>query len=167
MAEINYQQKVLPNSLFKAMSANTLEMCLQNESNFIGCFSKSNLPKFPSNLPCSMIVKVNSDEFSHWVAIKMTETNVFYFDSFANNAGANEIYNFLAPHYTRIIFNTKCIQHRSSVTCGLFCIAFLLSVDSKESFVKFLNIFMSHRKKENDNLALNLVCCKLNYNIYE
>ena len=71
-------------------TAKTLNYWLQSDGTFLGCYSKSNLPDFPSNTTeAAMIINTENE---HWVAIVLTDTECFYFDPLANENIETEIF---------------------------------------------------------------------------
>ena len=126
-----------------------IENYLQDYKHFLGCFSKSFLPVFPTKFPCGMII--NNDN-EHWVSLIMCENKCFYFDSFGVESIDEEILKFVQFKYKELFINIKVVQDVSSSNCGKFCIAFIKNVNSEKTYISFFNIF-SNILKENDYIV--------------
>ena len=145
-------------SLMGETSVETIHQCLKDQTNFMGCYSSTNLPQFPKHLPCSLIINVKTNAVKHWVGLLLTHAECFFFDSLASDDGLNEdILFFLAMQYKFIYYNRLAIQHFESETCGLFCCAFIMSVKDGFSFKDFLKRFDAFRLQRNDKIAIDIV----------
>ena len=67
------------------------------------------------------------------------------------------IVSYLKQKYQKVTVNNECIQHFTSASCGLFCIAFIKNVKSKLSFEKFISKFNLFNLQKNDNIVKNLI----------
>lgn len=130
-----------------------IEKYLQNYDHFLGCFSKSNLPSFPTKFPSTIIINDNKE---HWVSVVLFENKCFYFDSFGVETVDEEIIKFLKFKYSEIFANKQVIQDVSSYSCGKFCVAFIKNVSSKETFISFLTLFSDILLK-NDSIVMNYI----------
>ena len=82
----------------------------------------------------------SNEKGSHWIALSRTNKNIFIFDSFGIGYIPKNIYDIYKNF--NIITNIYRIQHINSNLCGLFCVLFCLyKVDTKNKFIKFLNMF--------------------------
>ena len=55
---------------------------LKNDENFIGAFSKNNVPNLKNN-ESSIVNLANSfNKGTHWIAMKFIDNKLFYFDSY-------------------------------------------------------------------------------------
>ena len=94
---------------------------------------------------------------SHFVAILKKNKKIFYFDSFGKKCENKNIVSFLKKYTTKIYYNTKTIQSKKSIFCGLFCLAFLINCQKKKiTLEKFVNMF-KYPLKNNDSLCLNMI----------
>ena len=94
---------------------------------FQGVFAANELSP-PLSLLASYIVNTDprSQPGKHWVAIYIDKNrHGEYFDSFGNKPN-KMIYNFLQRVCKSISYNKRCIQNEKSISCGVFCIYFLL-----------------------------------------
>ena len=89
---------------------------------FTGAFSRDNLQKIKDEAYIA-----NLDEYSdietHWVALRVNNNDVTYFDSFAVEHIPKEIKTFI--NNKNIKTNIFRIQAYDSVMCGYFCIVFI------------------------------------------
>merc|ERR1711989_25674 len=113
----------------------------------------------PKILPASMIINTHrkNQPGEHWLALVLTETKCFYLDSFGGPILEEMIVSYLQQKYKKVTVNNECIQHFTSASCGLFCIAFVKNVNSKFSFEKFISKFSLFNLLKNDNIVLNLL----------
>ena len=136
-----------------------IENYLKNQKGFLGCFAYNDLPPIPKILPASMIINTHrkNQPGEHWLALVLTKTKCFYFDSFGAPILEEIIVSYLQQKYKKVTVNNECIQHFTSASCGLFCIAFIKNVNSKISFETFISKFNLFNLLTNDNIVLNLI----------
>ena len=136
-----------------------IEKYLKDQKGFLGCFASDDLPTFPKLLPASLIINTHkkSQPGEHWLALVLTKRKCFYFDSFGAPILEETIVIYLQQKYKKVTVNNECIQHFTSASCGLFCIAFIKNVNSKISFEKFISKFSLFDLLKNDNIVLNLL----------
>ena len=136
-----------------------IENYLKNQKGFLGCFAYNDLPPIPKILPASMIINTHrkNQPGEHWLALVLTKTKCFYFDSFGAPILEEMIVSYLQQKYKKVTVNNECIQHFTSASCGLFCIAFIKNVNSKISFETFISKFNLFNLLTNDNIVLNLI----------
>ena len=134
-----------------------IENYLKNQKGFLGCFAYNDLPPIPKILPASMIINTHrkNQPGEHWLALVLTKTKCFYFDSFGAPILEEMIVSYLQQKYKKVTVNNECIQHFTSASCGLFCIAFIKNVNSKISFEKFISKFSLTNLLKNDNIVQN------------
>ena len=134
-----------------------IEKYLKDQKGFLGCFASDDLPTFPKSLPASLIINTHkkSQPGEHWLALVLTKRKCFYFDSFGAPILEEKIVIYLQQKYKKVTVNNECIQHFTSASCGLFCIAFIKNVNSKISFEKFISKFSLTNLLKNDNIVQN------------
>jgi len=144
--------KLLDLDLLKTRS--NIEYLLQNVDHFLGCFPLDGLPPFPTSFPKSMIINTQSSGHpgEHWVALVLTETNCYYFDSFGLPTAPLNIHMYLQPHYKQIIYLDYRIQDSSSNYCGAYCVSFVLHVQDNLSYDQFIGHYHSDNLLENDEI---------------
>ena len=136
-----------------------IESYLKDQKGFLGCFASNDLPSFPKHLPASLIINTHkkNQPGEHWLALVLTKHKCFYFDSFGVPIMDEIIVSYLRQKYQKVTVNNECIQHFTSASCGLFCIAFIKNVKSKLSFEKFISKFSLYNLQKNDNIVLKLM----------
>ena len=140
-------------------SSTEIEKYLKDQKGFLGCFASDDLPPIPKILPASMIINTHrkNQPGEHWLALVLTKHKCFYFDSFGAPILEETIVKYLQQKYRKVTVNNECIQHFTSASCGLFCIAFIKNVKSKLSFEKFISKFSLFNLQKNDNIVLNFL----------
>ena len=91
----------------------------------------------------------------HWVAVKMTKYNCFYFDSFGVGIVDENIKQFVC-RYDKVLYSNICIQDIRSAKCGEFCIAFINYVNKIREYQRFINIFSECEMYLNDFIVHDL-----------
>ena len=98
----------------------------QNESRFIGVYSRDNL----SDKIKDGAYVINPDEYSdigtHWIAIYVNNKTVTYIDSFGIEHIHKEVKKIIGNR--NIISNIFRIQNYDSIMCGYFFLVLLLYV---------------------------------------
>ena len=140
-------------------SSTEIEKYLKDQKGFLGCFASDDLPPIPKILPASMIINTHrkNQPGEHWLALVLTKHKCFYFDSFGAPILEETIVKYLQQKYRKVTVNNECIQHFTSAFCGLFCIAFIKNVNSKNRYEKFISKFSLFNLLKNDNIVLNLL----------
>ena len=140
-------------------SSTEIEKYLKDQKGFLGCFASDDLPPIPKILPASMIINTHrkNQPGEHWLALVLTKHKCFYFDSFGAPILEDTIVKYLQQKYRKVTVNNECIQHFTSASCGLFCIAFIKNVNSKNRYEKFISKFSLFNLLKNDNVVLNLL----------
>lgn len=128
---------------------------------FLGVFPSDIQPQFKDEC-CKFSLIFNTDNHkkpgSHFVAIYGDKSKLFYFDSFGEKCKYKLIKIFIKKNLKgrKYMYNTKCIQDENSLLCGLFCIAFLNSLNKNISFIKFINTFKTSLK-HNDDIVTKMI----------
>ena len=86
----------------------------------------------------------------HWVAVVLTETKCYYFDSFALPIIQPNIHMYLQPHYKNICYLDIRIQDITSNYCGAYCVCFVLHVKDDVSYNNFIAHYNSNYLLQND-----------------
>ena len=120
---------------------------LKNDKNYIGTFSKDNVPILKNN-ESSIVNLANSfNKGTHWVGMKFINNKLFYFDSY----GIPFIPDIIKKQYDKIITNIYRIQSIDSNECGKFCIMFIKSnIQNESDYIKFLLQFHKNNFEKND-----------------
>ena len=144
--------KLLDLALLKTRG--NIEYLLQNVDHFLGCFPLDSLPSFPTSFPKSMIINTqpSSHPGEHWVSLVLTETECYYFDSFALPTVPLNIDMYLQPHYKEIKYLDYRIQGSTSIYCGAYCVSFVLHVHDYPTYDQFIGHYHSDNLLENDEI---------------
>ena len=132
---------------------------LKNVKSFRGTFPLNKIPKFKT-FPSSVIVNSQTDEYpgAHWLAVYINEKKqIFYFDSFGLGIIEYRIHKSLSQYNNKYVYNKVCIQDVSSISCGLYCIAFIKKCTSETSFNNFINKFSNVNLLTNENIVLKMI----------
>ena len=122
---------------------------LKNNKNYIGNFSKNNVPKLKNNQSTIVNLANSNDKGSHWIGMKFINNKLFYFDSY----GILYIPDIIKNQYSdnKIITNIYRIQSNDSNECGKFCIMFIQSnIKNESDYIKFLLQFEKNDFEKND-----------------
>ena len=141
-------EKINKKSLYPISNFKTNEI-FKNNKNYIGTFSKNNVPILKNNQSTIVNLANLNDVSSHWVGIKFINNKLFYFDSY----GIPYIPDIIKNQYpnSKIITNIYRIQSNDSNECGKFCIMFIQSNMKNESdYIKFLLQFEKNNFEKND-----------------
>lgn len=145
--------------LNRALSTKDIIQCLQRHPNFMGCFPLDKIPT-PTHYPSYAVVNTekSGERGEHWVALLMEQHYCCYFDSLGLPILEEELQQYLRSTYDSVIYNKTPIQYLTSVMCGHFCIQFVQSVDSVESYDSFVQQFNLNPSelKQNDAIVLAL-----------
>ena len=124
------------------MSDLKIDEILRHNKNYIGTFSKDNVPVLKNNQSTIINLENRFRNGSHWTSYKRIVDRIFYFDSYGVAYIPDIIKNQYPKH--KFICNIYRIQSMDSNQCGRFCIL----------FVKAENIFIIKNiiiiKNEND-----------------
>ena len=122
---------------------------MKNNKNYIGTFSKNNVPKLKNNQSAIVNLANQNDKGTHWVAMKYIDKKLFYFDSYGIGFIPNVIKNQYADD--KIITNIYRIQSNNSNECGKFCIMVIRSnIKNESDYIKFLLQFEKNDFEKND-----------------
>ena len=104
---------------------------------------------------------INTDDHTkpgdHWVAIIKEKKGCFYFDSLGFPIYKSDILDVLKNNkINKYKYNCQQIQPLTSSTCGLYCIAFILSYVHGDTYEDFLKRFYTNPDR-NDNICLDFI----------
>ena len=122
---------------------------LKNNKNYIGTFSKNNVPIFKNNESTLVNLADSNDVETHWIAMKFYNNKLYYFDSY----GISYTPDVIRKQYpnSKIITNIYRIQSNSSNECGIFCIMFIQSnIKNESDYINFLLQFHKNNFEKND-----------------
>ena len=123
----------------------------QNESNFKGVYSRSNLRKLKVG-----VYKIKLDKYklieTHWIALYVNGDNVTYFHSFGIELIPEQIKKFIGNK--NIAANIYRIQANDSIICGYFRIGFINFMLESKILLDYTNLFFPNEYLKNDKLIL-------------
>ena len=120
---------------------------LKNDKNYIGTFSKDNVPILKNNQSTIVNLADSNKTGTHWVGMKFISNKLFYFDSYA----IPFIPDIIKKQYDKIITNIYRIQSIDSNECGKFCIMFIkTNIQNESDYIKFLLQFNKNNFEKND-----------------
>ena len=130
------------------MSNLKIDKILKNNENYIGTYSKDNVPLLKINQSTIINLQDSDKSGSHWISFKKINNKIFYFDSYAVSFIPDIIKN-QYPNY-KFICNIYRIQSMDSNQCGRFCILFVKSnIKNENDYNNFL------LKSEKNNFLKN------------
>ena len=129
------------------MSNLKIDKILQHDKNYVGTYSKDNVPILKNNQ--SIINLQNSDRNgSHWVGYCKRNDKIFYFDSYGVAYIPDIIKNQYPKH--KFICNIYRIQSMDSNQCGRFCILFVKAdIKNENDYNNFLLQFEKNNYEKN------------------
>ena len=132
------------------------KLCIENFLNVVPCNMLKDYKLQPNQ---SIIVNLSPSwtSGSHYVAIFVRKKCIMYFDSFGLDCFNEDIREELKKYNQDIIHSNKQIQSFSSLFCGFYCIYFLISMERRQSFKTFLNLFKHVELKKNDKFVANMI----------
>ena len=125
------------------MSNLKIDDILKNNVNYIGTYSKDNVPILKNN-QSTIINLQDSNQFgSQWTCYRKRNDKIFYFDSY----GVAYIPDIIKDQYPKhkFICNIYRIQSKLSNQCGRFCILFVKSNIKNEN--DYNNFLLQFEKK--------------------
>ena len=122
---------------------------MKNDKNYIGAFSKDNVPILKNNQSTIINLANSYDQVSHWVCYVKRNNKLFYFDSYAigyiPDITKNQYQN------SKTITNIYRIQSNSSNQCGRFAILFIkANIKNESDYIKFLLQFEKSNFEKNN-----------------
>ena len=129
------------------MSNIKIDQILQHDKNYIGTYSKDNVPILKNNQSTIINLQNHSIKGSHWTCYKKIDNNkrignnkIFYFDSYGVAYIPDIIKNQYPKH--KFICNIYRIQSMDSNQCGRFCILFVKAdIKNENDYNNFLSQF--------------------------
>ena len=131
------------------MSNLNIDEILQHDKNYIGTYSKDNVPILKNNQSTIVNLDDSLGKGSHWISYKKINDELFYFDSY----GVAYIPDIIKNQYPKHIFicNIYRIQSMDSNQCGRFCILFVKAdIKNENDYNNFLLQFEKYNFLKND-----------------
>ena len=131
------------------MSNLKIDEILQYDKNYIGTYSKDNVPILKNNQSTIINLQNSDKNGSHWVSYKKIDNKIFYFDSYAISFIPDIIKNQYPNH--KFICNIYKIQSIDSVQCARYCILFVeYNIKNENDYNNFLLKFKTDNFLKND-----------------
>ena len=131
--------------LLYSISNSKINEILKNNIEYIGTFSKNNVPILKNNQSKIVNLANSNDVGTHLIAMKFYNNKLIYFDSY----GISFIPDIIKNQYpnSKIITNIYRMQNNSSNECGKFCIMFIQSnINNESDYITFLLQFEKNYK---------------------
>ena len=130
----NFFEKLNNKDLYPVSNFKINEI-LKNDKNYIGTFSKDNVPILKNNESTIVNLADSFNKGTHWISMKFINNKLFYFDSY----GIEFVPDIIKKQYDKIITNIYRIQSIDSNECGKFCILFVrANIQNESDYIKFL-----------------------------
>ena len=158
------------NLSYKAISANCVLKMDSNEINkfaeqfrinkFLGVFAVDELSLIPKNRLGLVIFNTDTSQSvgQHWVALCITKTRIFYFDSLnIKFQYSTHFTDFMKYTKKELIWNTIQIQSNISEKCGIHCLVFCYAMQkykNKRGYKNFLKTFLDLSIEEREQLSV-------------
>ena len=131
------------------MSNIKIDQILQHDKNYIGTYSKDNVPVLKNSQSTIINLQSHFKKGSHWTSYKRIAIKIFYFDSYGVAYIADIIKN--QYHKYKFICNIYRIQSMDSNQCGRFCILFVKAdIKNENDYNNFLLQFEKNNFLKND-----------------
>ena len=137
---------------------------------FLGVFAVDELSLIPQNRHGLVIFNTDTSQSlgQHWVALCITKTKIFYFDSLNSKfQQLSHFTDFMKYSKKELIWNTIQIQSDISEKCGIHCLVFCYAMHkhkNKRSYEFFLKHFLELSIDEREQLSayyfnlINQIC---------
>ena len=132
------------------MSNVKIDQILQHDKNYIGTYSKDNVPILKNNQSIIINLQDSDRNGSHWTCYKIIDNNkIFYFDSYGIAYIPDIIKNQYPNH--KFICNIYRIQSMDSYQCARYCILFVKAdIKNENDYNNFLLQFEKNNFLKND-----------------
>jgi hypothetical protein len=124
---------------------------------FIGVYPADAEPKISNkktNISIIFNLSNHDEPGSHYIAIHIKPKEIIYFDSYGKKLTNKYIKKYLKHFKKPILYHTKKIQHKESIFCGLFSLAYLHAVQNlKLPISTFYNFFQYPATMLNDTIV--------------
>ena len=140
------------------MDTLTIKRLLKTYKCFKGVFPSDQLPY---NAPLPLNIIVNTDPSTkpgqHWVCVSINSRGLgYYFDSFGLPPLVKDIFDFINARSTEgWSYNKRIIQDVTSITCGNYCVLYIIFKCNDLTIEDFLSEF-GHKAIDNDKKMLQV-----------
>lgn len=130
------------------------------KNHFLGVFPADGMPTIKTHKNTSLIFNLSkhNEPGTHYVAILFLNKKIYYFDSFGKPLTNKNIKQHLIKQKLPIFYHKRSIQHKTSIYCGFFCLAYLKARQIKQlTPAKFFSMFKSPPNKQNDEIVVDFL----------
>jgi hypothetical protein len=124
---------------------------------FLGVYPCDAKPKFKKTTKTLSLIfnlSKHDEKGTHYVAVILRNKDILYFDSYGKKLTNKYIKKFLSNLSNKILYQTKKIQHKDSIFCGLFCLAYLHALQNLNLPIRqFYNLFIYPPSLLNDKIV--------------
>jgi hypothetical protein len=118
------------------------------------CDAKPKLRKTKKSLSIIFNLSKHNEKGTHYVAVIIRRKDVLYFDSYGKKLTNKSIIKYLKNLSKPILYQTKKIQHKDSIFCGFYCLAYLHAIQNLQLPIRqFYDIFYYPPSLKNDKIV--------------
>jgi len=127
---------------------------------FLGVYPSDSMPAIKNFKSTSIIFNLSkhSEAGTHYIAVFFNNNKIFYFDSYGKKLTNYNIKKNLSQFNLPIYYHKRTIQHKSSIFCSLFALAYLkVTQKNKKPPSYFYTLFKHPPSKENDKIVTKVL----------
>jgi len=118
------------------------------------CDAKPKNIKNRSNISLIFNLSKHNEKGTHYIAVYIKSKEILYFDSYGKKLTNKYIKSRLKKLNKPILYQTKKIQHKDSIFCGFYCLAYLHSVQNLQLPIRlFYKMFQYPPSLTNDKIV--------------
>jgi len=132
-------------------------------SSFLGVYPSDSMPEVKNIKNTSIIFNLSkhTESGTHYIAVFFNNNKIFYFDSYGKSLTNYFIKKNLRKFNLPIYYQTRSIQHKNSIFCSLYALAYLKSTQKKKiPPSKFYSMFIYPPNKQNDKIVTKFLLSK-------
>jgi hypothetical protein len=130
---------------------------------FLGVYPSDSIPEVKNVKNSSIIFNLSkhTEPGTHYVAVYFNNSKLYYFDSYGKPLTNKHIKKNLQKFKLPIFYHTRPIQHKKSIFCGLFSLAYLKTTQKQKTKPsKFYDYFDYPPSKQNDKIVTKILLSK-------
>jgi hypothetical protein len=129
-------------------------------NSFLGVFPSDSSPNVKNINNSSIIFNLSkhTESGTHYVAVLFRNSKIYYFDSYGKSLTNYYIKKYLKFYNVPIFYHTRSIQHKNSIFCSLYALAYLTAMQKKNIKPStFYAMFNNPPNKKNDKIVTNFL----------